>query len=271
MSGETIPGENIPGLMFDTLCDVFQQDPSEKYHSFVVTQSLRNLMHYVKPNQVIEVVASGQEINEEETHKIDSPPGKAASCVTNYERITSGGKLKYRKSKHGNFPWDEIKTWLDYETTVDDLAVRELVVMVRDEGLERHARDVMDEAFGLKDVNYLQSPFFFKMRSRDVDGHYERQLVKDHNDDAFLKSKGYRVLENEKVYSLRAQQKRGDNPMGVEPRELEDLAFNFSEQDNQSYGVLYSMLFINRWATAFSQSIAETSLSTWDEDGNWER
>jgi len=271
MSSGTVSREKVPRLMFDTLCDVFQQDPTEKYHSFVVTQSLRKLMHYVDPNDVIEIVASGQEIDEEQSFSDNAPPGKAASCVTNYERFTSGGRLKYRKSKHGIFPWDDIKTWLDYETTVDDLAVRELVVMVDDPDLQRHARDVMDEAFGLNDIQYLQSPFFFRMRSRDVNGSFERQLVKDHNDDAFLKSKGYRVLENEKVYSLRAQQKRGDDPMGVEPRELEDLAFNFSKQDNQSYGVLYSMLFINRWATAFSQSIAETSLSTWDEDGNWER
>jgi len=271
MSTKINSPEDIPRLTFDTLCHAFQQNPEKKFHSFVVTQSLRKLMDYLDPNDVIEIVASGQQIDEQQSFNDESPPGKAASCVTNYERFTSGGRLKYRKSKHGGFPWEDIKTWLDYETTVDDLAVREIVVMVRDEELQRHARNVMDEAFGLNDLQYLQSPFFFKMRSRDTKGSYERQLVKDHNDDAFLKSKGYRVLENQKVYSLRAQQKRGDVPFGVPPRELEDLAFNFSKQNKQSYGILYSLLFINRWATAFSQSIAETNPASWDEDGNWER
>ena len=264
-----VQGEDIPSKTFDTLCDVFQQDPTKKYHSFVLTQSLRKLMQHVDPNDVIEMLATGQELDQQQSFEDKSPPGKAASSIMAYERFATGGELRYRKSKHGQFPWEDIQTWLDLETTVDDLAIRELVVMVRDEQLQRHARDVLQEAFGLNDLQYLQSPFFFRMKSRKAEDPTLKRRMKDTNDKSFLKSKGYNVLENKSMYSLRAQQKRGDVPMGISPRDLEDLAFNFSEKSDQSYGVLYSMLFINRWQTVFGNSMTETSRSTWDEQGEW--
>jgi len=56
MSSSVDPGD-VPRLMFDTLCNEYTQDPSKKYYSYVLTQSLRRIMSYLNPDQVISMRA----------------------------------------------------------------------------------------------------------------------------------------------------------------------------------------------------------------------
>jgi hypothetical protein len=267
----TVDPEDVPRLMFDTLCNEYTQDPSKKYYSYVLTQSLRRIMSYLNPDQVISMRADAYQKDKEESFKTKAFPNDAHRFITVSEDLVQNVELRFDASKHGTFPWDSVKAGLDSPDVVDDIAIRELVVRVDSPELQRHSRDVMQEALGLNDRQYLQSPFFFSMTSRPVRTERERRLVQDKNEDEFLNDKGHRVLENQSVYSFRAQTDKGDQPLGVSPRELEDLAFNYSADDTRSYGVLYSMLFINKWRTAFSQSMGETDLASWTEEGIWER
>jgi len=264
--------EDVPDKVFETLVDQFGEKQDRKYHSFVATQSLRSLMGYLSHGQVIEANATADITDKTESLTTDEATGRAASCLKTVERLVSSAELNYDRGKHGEFPWHQIKEYLDSETSaVDDLAVRRLVIRVSSDDLEDHLRDVLTESIGLSDRKYLRSPFFFEMKSRVARGVKERDLVKKHNDEEFLKSKGYRVLENKKMYSLRAMQDKSDPVLGKTPRELEDMSFNHNDSETKSFGALYSMLVINKWRTAFSRSIGETTMYTWNEQGMWER
>jgi hypothetical protein len=271
MSSQTVDPADVADLMFQTLCDEYSQDPTKKYYSYVTTQSLRKIMSYLNPDQVISMRAKTYSKDKEESFKSKPFPGDAGKFMSVNENIVQNVDLRFEASQHGSFPWEDVKAGLDSPDLVDDIALNNLVVRIDSPELQRHSRDVMEEALGLNDRQYLQSPFFFEMSSRQVNSETERRLVKDNNDEDFLNAKGHRVLENQSVFSFRAQTDKGDQPLGVSPRELEDLAFNFSAYDTQSYGALYSMLFINKWRSAFSRSIAETTRASWTEEGTWEK
>jgi hypothetical protein len=271
MSSQRVDPADVADLMFETLCDEYSQSRNKKYYSYVSTQSLRKIMSYLNPDQVISMEADAHSKDKEESFKTKPFPGDAGRFMSVNENIVQKVHLRFEASQHGSFPWEDVKAGLDSPDLVDDIALNKLVVRIDSPELQRYSRDVMEEALGLNDRQYLQSPFFFEMKSRQANTDKERRLVKKHNDEDFLNAKGHRVLENKSVFSFRAQTDKGDQPLGVSPRELEELAFNFSAYDTQSYGALYSMLFINKWRTAFSRSIGETTLASWTEEGTWER
>jgi len=271
-ASSTVQVEDVPQIVFTTLVDEFGENQERKYEGFVATQSLRNLMDYLDSDQLVSVTATADVQDAEESFKGPSPPGNARHCITTQEKLITSVDLTYDRGKHGAFPWPDVREFLDLETTpVDDLAVRRATVRVSSKQLETHLRDVLSEAINLHDTKYLQSPFFFTMGSRVAEGRKERDLVKEHNDGEFLKRVGYRVLQLRQMYSLRAMQDKADPVMGRTPRELEDMAFNHSDDSSQSFGALYSNLVINKWRQAFSRSIGEKTRFRWTDSGQWER
>lgn len=266
-----VQAEQVPQFVFETLVNEFGESQRRKWRGYVVTQSLTELMNYLNPDSVVRVRATADITNEDETVKGPLPPGNARHCVDVCERLVTTVTLNYDRGKHGAFPWQDIREHFGQETSpINDLAVRELVVRREADELRDHLRRVLSEAIGLADSKYLRSPFFFKMRSRQAEGR-ERQQVRDHNDEAFLGRVGYRVLDLQQMYSLRAMQGKSDPVMGVTPQELEDLAFNFSDDEQQSFGALYSNLVINKWRQAFSRSVGDKMRMRWTEQQTWER
>jgi hypothetical protein len=262
--------EDVPQLVFSTLVDEFGENQKQKYEGFVATQSLRNLMDYLDTDQLVSVTATADVQDAEESFKGPSPPGSARHCITTQEKLITSVNLMYDYSKHGAFPWADVREFLNLETTpVDDLAVRRATVRVSSKQLETHLREVLSEAIDLHDRKYLKSPFFFTMASRAAEGKKERNLVKEHNDEEFLKRVGYRVLRLKKMHSLRAQQDKADPVMGATPQELENMAFNYTDATTQSFGALYSNLLINKWRSAFSRSIGEKTQMVWTDNGQW--
>lgn len=269
-ASSTVQVEDVPQIVFTTLVDEFGENQERKYEGFVATQSLRNLMDYLDGDQLVSVTATADVQDAEESFKGPSPPGNARHCITTQEKLITSVDLTYDRGKHGAFPWPDVREFLDLETTpVDDLAVRRATVRVSSKQLETHLRDVLSEAINLHDTKYLQSPFFFTMGSRVADGEKERNLVKEHNDEEFLKRVGYRVLRLKEMYSLRAMQDKADPVMGRTPQELEDMAFNYTDATTQSFGALYSNLVINKWRSAFSRSIGEKTPMRWTDNGQW--
>jgi hypothetical protein len=267
----TVQAEEVPQLVFQTLVDEFGESQQRKYKGFVATQSLRNLMDYVPAEQVTGMTATADVQDADESFKGPAPPGSARHCIDTQEKLITSVDLNYSRGTHGSFPWDDIQAFLDLETTpVDDLAVRSLTIRLENEQLESQLRRVLTAAIDLGDKKYLQQPFFFSMRSRQAQ-RKERDAVKKHNDKEFLKRVGYRVLELRDMYSLRAEQDKADPVMGVTPRELEDLALNYEDDESQSFGALYSKLIINKWRAAFSRSLVDTTSFRWSEDGTWRR
>lgn len=270
-ASSTVQIDDVPQIVFNTLVDEFGESQDQKYKGYVVSQSLSKLMEYLNADQIVEMRAQAEISNKEESFKGPTPPADAKHCVEAREELTSVIKLKYSLSKHGQFPWSDIQAFLDEERIdIDDLAVRKLTIRVESEQLEDHLRTILAKAIGLSDTKYLKSPFFFTMHSRTAEGN-ERDTLREHNDEEFLKRVGYRVLELDRVYSLRAMKDKADPVMGKTPRELEDMAFNHDAEDSQSFGALYSNLLINKWRQAFSRSIGEKTRFTWTDDGQWQR
>lgn len=267
----TVHVEDVPQLVFSTLVDEFGESQERKYKGYVGTQSLRTLMGYLDADQVVEMKATADIQDAEESFKGPSPTGAARHCLDVQEKLVTSFELNYSRSKHGAFPWADIGEHLDRESVpVDDLAARRVTVRVESNELEGHLRRVLSEAINLHDKKYLQSPFFFSMRSRVAEG-AERRVVKKHNEEEFVKRVGYRVLQLNDMYSLRAMQDKADPVMGRTPRELEDMAFNHNADDAHSFGALYSNLVINKWRQAFSRSIGEKTPFRWTDSGQWER
>jgi len=266
-----VQAEQVPQLVFRALVDEFGESQQRKYKGFVATQSLRNLLDYLQAEQIVDMTATADVQDAEESFKAPAPPGNARHCIDTQEKLITSVALDYSRSKHGALPWADIQAFLDMETTpVDDLAVRSLTLRVESEQLESQLRRVLSAALNLADKKYLQQPFFFAMRSR-LAQNKERAAVKEHNDEEFLKRVGYRVLELRSMYSLRAKQDKADPVMGVTPRDLEDLALNYEDDASRQFGALYSKLIINKWRAAFSRSLADTTMFRWSEDGTWRR
>lgn len=267
----TIQAEEVPQLVFNALVDEYGESQEEKYKGFVATQSLRKLLDYLDSDQLIEVRATAEVQDADETFKGPAPPGSARHCIETQERLTTSVELKYDRGKHGQFPREDIMEFLGLETSpMDDLAVRRATIRVSSEDLQSHLRTLLSEAIGVHDTKYLQSPFFFTARSQTATGR-ERDIVKKHNEKEFLKRVGYRVLRLKNMYSLRAMQGKADPVMGQTPADLEDMAFNHSDQETQSFGALYSNLLVNKFRQAFSRSIGEKTRLRWTDSGQWKR
>lgn len=267
----TVQAEQVPQMVFRTLVDEFGESQQRKYKGFVATQSLRNLMDHLQTDQVVDIYAEADISSKDETVKGPTPPGAAKHCIEAQEQLKTWVELNYDLGKHGAFPWPDVVEYLNRATTpVDDLAVRSLTIRLENEQLQNHLRRVLSASIDLGDKKYLKQPFFFTMQSRLAQDK-ERDAVKKHNDEQFLKRVGYRVLELQDMYSLRAMKDKSDPVMGVTPRELEDLALNYEDAESKSFGALYSKLIINKWRAAFTRSLAGTTMFRWSEDGTWRR
>lgn len=267
----TIQAGQVPQMVFRALVDEFGESQERKYKGFVATQSLRNLMDYLAADEVVSLYAEADISHDSDPAQGPIPPGAAKHCIEAQEQLKTWVELNFDLGKHGEFPWSDIQMYLNQEhTPVDDLAVRSLTIRLEDEQLQTHLRRVLGEAIDLGDKKYLKQPFFFQMCSRQAQ-RKERDAVKQHNEEEFLKRVGYRVLELEEMYSLRAMKDKSDPVMGVTPKELEDLALNYEDDETKSFGALYSKLIINKWRAAFSRSLADTTAFDWTEDGTWKR
>jgi hypothetical protein len=267
--------EDVPQVVFETLVNQHGHTQQHKFTGYAVSQSLTKLMHPLEPDQVVALKSETSPVSEDESFKGMKPPGAAAYCVDVRECLTTKIKLNYDYSKYGEFPWDDIQEFLNMETTpVDDLAVRSMTIRLESEDLRNKIRNVLND-MGLSDTRYLKNPFFFTMKSRTAKD-AERDEVKTSNDEDFLKRVGYRVLELDNMYSLRAQQDKKDILLrgksdNLYPRDLEDMAFNYNDATTQSYGALYSNLIINKWRAAFSSNLGEKTRMVWTDDGQWKR
>jgi hypothetical protein len=232
-------------------------------------------MHYLDSDQIITLKAVADVTSEEESFRGMRPPDRAAYCIDLRECLTTKIKLHYDRATYGMFPWDDVQSFLCMETTpVDDLTVRSLTVKIDSQQLRNQIRNVLTD-MGLTDTNYLKCPFFFTLQSRPAKRR-ERDKVKKHNDDDFLSRVGYRVLELQQMYSLRAQQDKKDILLrgksdNLYPRGLEDMAFNYNDPAEQQFGALYSNLIINKWRAAFSRNLGEKTPMVWTDDGQWKR
>jgi hypothetical protein len=267
--------EDVPQVVFKALVNEHGESQQNKYAGYAVSQSLTELMHYLEPDQVVELKSETSPVSKDESFKGMSPPGAAAYCVDVKECLTTKIKLNYDYAKYGEFPWDDIQKFLNMETTpVDDLAVRSMTIRLESDQLRDQIRNVLND-MGLSDTGYLKCPFFFRMKSRTAKD-AERDQVKNYNDEEFLKRVGYRVLELENMYSLRAQQDKNDILLrgksdNMNPRDLEDMAFNYSDATEQVFGALYSNLIINKWRRAFSRNLGEKTRMLWTDEGQWKR
>jgi hypothetical protein len=267
--------EDVPQTVFETLVNEYGHSQERKYTGYAVSQSLTELMHYLDSDQIIALKAVADVTSEEESFRGMQPPDRAAYCIDLRECLTTKIKLHYDRATYGMFPWDDVQSFLCMETTpVDDLTVRSLTVKIDSQQLRNQIRNVLTD-MGLTDTNYLKCPFFFTLQSRPAKRR-ERDKVKKHNDDDFLSRVGYRVLELQQMYSLRAQQDKKDILLrgksdNLYPRGLEDMAFNYNDPAEQQFGALYSNLIINKWRAAFSRNLGEKTPMVWTDDGQWKR
>jgi hypothetical protein len=270
----TVQADEVPEIVFETLVNEYGESQQQKYTGYAVSQSLTELMHYLDPQQIVDLKAEANPTSKDESFKGMMPPGAAKYCINVKECLTTRIKLNYDYSKYGEFPWNDIQEFLDMKTTpVDDLAIRSMTVRLKSKKLRNRIREVLAD-MGVTDTRYVKSPFFFTVESRNVREN-ERDQVKKHNDEEFLNRVGHRVLELKSMYSLRAQQGKKDvlfrtNDGKMYPREFEDLAFNYNDATVQSYGALYSGLIINKWRAAFSRNLGEKTRMMWtEEEGQW--
>jgi hypothetical protein len=267
--------EDVPQAVFRALVNEHGHEQDKKHVGYAVSQSLTELMHYLDPSQVIRVKAHAKSKDDDETFKGISPEGAAAYCVDVTECLTTEIKMNYDYDRYGRFPWSQIKDFLEMETTpVDDLTVRSMTLRLESDRIRDELRKVLTD-MGLSDTDYLRNPFFFTLESRQAKDE-ERDYVKKHNDEEFLKRVGYRVLELQSMYSLRAQQGKKD-PLArtksgdVYPRDFEDMAFNYNDKTSQNFGALYSQFVINKLKQPFSSNLVNKTRKIWTSDGQWKR
>jgi hypothetical protein len=244
----SIAPEDVPGKVFEELVDQYGETQDHHVRGFLTTQSLKKFMEFTPADDIHEIHASGHRTDKEETFTTTSMHG--VDGLETRQVLAHKAELHWDRKGRESLDTDGLNEFLDGPEAIDDLAINRVVVSFKSTPLQNKLREVLGDGIGLKDKQYLQSPFFATMESQTPVTERERTMIGDANDDEFLKQSGTRLLRLTSIYSTRAMQGKKDPIFySLTPRDLEDLAFNYLQGD--TYGLLYSKLLTNKWQSVF--------------------
>ena len=300
MSQLSVTREEIPERVYDTLVNVFSESQKERVRGYVPTQSLRILMHYVDPDDVVLVTATRRP----QESSVDLPlSGSLQPLLSNAVKNNIETTLDYDRQRHGVFPWRDLESWLDATPAVYDLPVRRFVFKSDDAALRDHLYTILEKSLGYNDPGGFRTPLHFDMRAARAGNSsksVQRNVIefhdptKDHGDERYFTlgdqttSNGdrglgwpYQTLDLTAVWSVAGMDGRAASPIYDEDkgrggafltqREVEDLAFNRTHSDDPIYGAVNTKLTGNRWRSTFGRGSTDYKEWEWKVGAGWVR
>lgn len=277
----TISQEDIPSRVHEALCDEFGENQDRRYRGCFISQSLRELMKFISPEQIVTVATTRNMTNNSSTVPI---PGSFKEFTTVKTKNEISVDQRFDKKTHLIFPWADVRDWLDDEPDLYDLAVTSVVIRLdENELLHDHLMRLLKAAIGFTDTGALREPFYAVMSSKST-AHEPglRRAVTNHHHPRYFSNESVegerglgwqkRTLDLDAVWSERAFMKKQGTPFyDMTMRDIEDQAVNHTGQTDHEYGAINSKLVINRWRKEFSRGTTDMKPYRWTEHGEWVR
>lgn len=268
--------EEISRSVRDALIEEYGDSQDRCRRGYVPTQSIREVMDYLDSDQIQAVRAERRVKDHSESFKMpgrDLPP-----YVQTEEQIKRELVLDYDRADYSSFEWDRISEFL-FESELEDIAVRKLVVRMDNENLREHLFTLLQKAidYPTSYKSEFTEPFYFVMESRSPKRAREYRMVEDQHDEGYLQELGWapRCLDLLAIWSHEAWTKSGASPFAdsdgkVTQRDVEEYAFNQRSGDEPIFGAVNSSLVINRWREPFGRGMTDMRPYEWSENGEWE-
>jgi hypothetical protein len=277
-----------------------QQGPqaSRKYKAYTSTYGLRVAMGMVEPDEIQELNASRQQIN----NTTDIP----IIASSNVSDIMDGSEIEGvrvaidydRAEQQGSyFPWTDIQSLLDNPDTVYDVPIQRLVIRFDEEDFTEAWKDKIESAVDDPNfpISWVEPPFFAILESAAPDSDARQKVKNDHEERYFLpksntSSNGQpglgwtpRVLDLHSVWSHKGWAERSDTQLegwsnrqsggNWTPKRIEQRLMNFFEPEEQYTGMLRDDDLMNRWRDVISRGNQHdyTSYKTfeWEDEEEW--
>lgn len=273
--------DEIPTRVHQTLCDEFGDDQDRRHKGCFISQSLRELMGFIAPEQVMTLETTRNVTDETSEMPL---PGRLKNFTTARERVDQHISQRYDHAIHQRFPWGPMEDWLDDNPHIHDLPVTKVAFELGDtKQLHENLERLLESAIGFSNQGELSEPYYAVMSSTSTSSEPAlRRAVTQFHDDRYFKKGGdddtpglgwkKRTLDLDAVWSYRAFAESGGTPFyGMTMRDVEDQAINHTGETDHEYGAINSPLVINKWRKAFSRGTTETKPFKWTEHGEWIR
>jgi hypothetical protein len=288
---------DIGNIVRPNFIDQQGRQASRKYMAYSSTYGLRVAMGWIASDQVQELRASRQQIdNRTEISVVAQSPVSDIMNATNIEGINVEIDFDRAEQRGADLPWSDIQSLLGKPETVYDLPIQRLVIRFSDESFTQAWTDKIEDA--IDDPNFptdwIESPFYAVLESSRPDNDARQKVKNDHEDRYFLPKSNKtsngkqglgwtpRILDLQSVWSHRGWTERDDQRLEAwsgrqsggnwTPKRLEQRLMNFFEPDMQYTGMLRDSDLMNRWRDVMSQGSHDyTSFKTfeWEDEEEW--
>lgn len=277
-----ITREEVPGRVHQALMDEFGDGQKQRVQGAFISTSLRKVMEFLDPESIHSV-----KIERETTQKKTDIP--IPESFDPFTKVNETRRLELRqrydkKEDYHDYPWKDIREWLDETPEIHDLSISELVFKIENDDLRDQLLRVLQKAIGFSDSGEFESPFFAVMKSCPPGDPSTRRAIRDYHEDYYFQSTDQtdgdmgmnwpiRSLDLVGLWSHRAWADSSNQPFyGMTMRDVENLAINHIGSDAPEYGAINSKLVVNRWRSHFSRGTTQFKAWVWVEDQKgWKR
>lgn len=270
---------------------------SRKYMAYTSTYALRVAMSMVGPDEVQEINAKRQQVDDETDIAVISQSSISDIMEgVDIEGVRVSVDYDRAEQQGADFPWSNVQSLLDRPSTVYDVPIQRLVVRFRDEEFQQKWADKIKDA--IDDPNFpagwIEPPFFAVLVSSRPDNDGRQKVKNDHEDRYFLPKSNTtngqqglgwspRILDLESVWSHKGWAESSDpqleawsnrqNGGNWTAKRLEQRLMNFFEPEELYTGMLRDSELMNRWRDAITQGNQHdyTSSKTfqWEDEEEW--
>lgn len=295
MSNASLDISNIVHSNFIT-----EQGPqaSRKFMAYASAYALRVAMGMINPDQVQEVRAKREQINNEtDVSAVSNSSVSDVMSATEIEGVRVNVNFDRAQQRGNNFPWNDVQSLLDRPSTVYDLPIQRLVIRFSAEDFTQMWKNKLEDAVDDPNfpIDWVEEPFFAVLVSGSPDNDARQKVKNDHEDRYFIPksnatSNGQqglgwtpRILDLDSVWSYRGWAERNDSQLEAwsnrqsggnwTPKRLEQRLMNFFEPDIQYTGMLRDDELMNKWREVIYRNHQHdyTSFKSfeWEDEEEW--
>lgn len=268
--------DEIPSAIHDTLVDEYGDSQKERVRGYFMSQSFRELMAFLDPEDIQELHASSQVTEESAAVGVPKPIRDYAEGSSYTRRKL---KLVYNRKKHPTLDPNAVIDWLNDNPEIYDLPVSRLVLQVRNDALYDHMLELLEQAIGFPDPGEFEQPFFAVMESSKAEMPKVRRNVREYHEDFYFRNPSNQgesrsglnwnvmSMDLKALWSYRAWSNSKNQPFsGYTMHDIEDLAVNHVGSSTPEYGAINSKLVVNKWRQEFSRGTTDLKKWEWEDD-----
>jgi len=273
------------------------QNANRRYVGYFFSQSLKQLMEYVRDPERVQQLYGRRRVQENSTEPLEGRELAEYAQATLTENLEL--QLDYDRAEHREFRWDELRDWLEENRSIWDVPLSRAVIRIDDNGILEEAwkefiKNATEPFLGAGQelsTGWVEPPFYAVMEARSPGTSTARRNIESFHDrnhyfmppsehDGEHQGLGWkpRGLDLQAVWSHRAFVDIPDiiatrnTPTGKEeltPRKVEDLLINFYDSDQPRIGAINSKFLISKWKQSCFDRAVDQKTYEWREREGW--